>query len=81
MRRAELERLYQLSRAMLMDDETDLNRSTLTPVRDIFHLTQVASYDAELGQTYPEDPTPLKTDRLEQSARLNEDAADGNAVY
>jgi two-component system, OmpR family, sensor histidine kinase KdpD len=80
-RRAELERLYQLSRAMLMDDETDLNRSTLTPVRDIFHLTQVAFYDAELGQTYPEDPTPLRIDRLAQSAQLIADTADGSAVY
>lgn len=80
-RRAELERLYQLSRAMLMDEETDLNRSTLGPIRDIFHLTQVAFYDAEAGRTYPDDPVPLKTDKLEQSALVNEFIADHSAAY
>jgi two-component system, OmpR family, sensor histidine kinase KdpD len=80
-RRAEVERLYQLSRAMLMDEETDLNRSTLAPIRDIFGLEQVAFFDSEGCQTYPADPSPLIRDKLEHTARVNEGTDDEEAVY
>jgi two-component system, OmpR family, sensor histidine kinase KdpD len=80
-RRAEMERLYQLSRVMLMDEETDLNRSTLAPIRDIFGLKQVAFFDSADCQTHPADPSPLIRDKLEHTAQVNEGADDEEAVY
>src|SRR5437868_1211045 len=46
----EIERLYQLSRSLLMDEAGDFNQVALTHIRDIFGLNHVAFYDAEAGQ-------------------------------
>ena len=79
-RRREIERLYQLSRALLMDEAADLNRIALSPIRDIFGLTHVAFYESETARVHSADPGPLTRKDLERSAQLNEPEAQQDAT-
>jgi len=80
-RRSEIERLYQLSRAMLMDEAADITRVALTPVRDIFGLSHVAFYDSNNGQVYPADVGPLSRLQLERVAQSSSIDESGEATY
>lgn len=70
-RRSELERLYRLSRAMLLE-QTDAIESSLAAICEIFGLAQVAFYDSQSGEIYPAAVAPAIREHLEQTARTNE---------
>jgi len=80
-RRSEVERLYQLSRAMLMDEAADITRAALMPVRDTFGLSHVALYDSNSGQVYPADVGPLSPAHLERAAQSSGIDESGDATY
>lgn len=71
-RRREMERLYRLSRAMLMDEAADLDRIALTPIRDIFGLKHVAFYELQTRRMHSGNPGPLTQNDLARSAESNE---------
>ncbi len=57
-RRGEIERLYRLSRAMLMDDTADIVCTALKPAGEIFGLRHVAFYDADSKRVYGSTAEP-----------------------
>ena len=71
-RRREMERLYRLSRAMLMDEAADLDRIALSPIRDIFGLKHVAFYELQTHRMDSANPGPLTEGDLARSAESNE---------
>jgi two-component system, OmpR family, sensor histidine kinase KdpD len=79
-RSMEIERLYRLSRALLMDEETDHDLVALTPIRDIFGLTHIAFYDSETASVLSSDPGPLSMEQLANSAQTDEAFHQGRSV-
>jgi two-component system sensor histidine kinase KdpD len=80
-RRSEVERLYQLSRVMLLDEQTDLTGTALSPIKDIFGLRQVVFYDAESGQVHPlELDAPMRS-HLERAAQLSHSEEMTDTIY
>ena len=58
-RGGELERLYRLSRAMLMDETSDLVRTALVAASEIFGLRHIAFYDSQAMRVYGSTEEPL----------------------
>lgn len=67
-RRSEIERLYRLSRVMLMDDEADLIRAVLAPIADIFGFEHVAFYESDTRFLHSADPGLLNVSDLNRTA-------------
>ncbi len=81
-RRSEIERLYRLSRAMLMDETTDISRTALLPACEIFGLRQIAFFDADSRQIFGStEDSVLSEAELARVAAANEPAVgDGFAM-
>src|SRR5947209_7901295 len=75
--RTETERLYRLSRAMLMDETTELVTTALNPIREIFGLSEVAFFDSDSNQVIGSEEGPLSSDRLAESAASNQSFIQG----
>lgn len=60
-RRNEIERLYSLSRAMLMDETTDVLRTALLAAGEIFGLSHIAFHDMNSGRAYGSTDVPYLT--------------------
>jgi two-component system sensor histidine kinase KdpD len=60
-RRNEIERLYSLSRAMLMDETTDVLRTALLSAGEIFGLSHLAFHDLNSGRVYGSTDVPHLT--------------------
>ena len=72
-RRSEVERLYSLSRAMLMDETTDVLRTALLSAGEIFGLRQIAFHDLDSGHAYGSTHGPnLTAASLAEVAATNE---------
>jgi len=71
-RRSEIERLYLLSRAMLMDERTEISTTALNPIREIFGLSRVAFYESGTGEVYGSREAPAHTEDLLKVAVSNE---------
>jgi two-component system sensor histidine kinase KdpD len=67
-RRNEIERLYRLSRAMLMDESSDLERIALKPIQDVFGFSHVAFYEVEERRMHSSNAGPLRLAELVRSA-------------
>jgi len=74
-RRSDIERLYRLSRAMLMDETTDIARTALLPAGEIFGLRKIAFFDADSRQVFGAvDDMVLSEAALAAVAAANEPA-------
>ncbi|MDQ6665497.1 MAG: DUF4118 domain-containing protein [Acidobacteriota bacterium] len=72
-RRGEIERLYRLSRAMLMDDPSDIVRTALNPASEIFGLRHIVFYDAGSKRVYGSTEEPdLGEPELARVAAMDE---------
>lgn len=80
-RRIEVERLYQLSRAMLLDEVADLTRSALTPIAEIFGLHEVAFLRLEDSSILPVQAGSISKDLLESTAVSGEPRRIGEVSY
>jgi two-component system sensor histidine kinase KdpD len=72
-RRAEMERLYHLSRALMMAESSEVARRLARQVAAVFELRAVAVFDrrtAEVARAGPED-LPLSESRLRDGALQN----------
>jgi len=69
----EIERLYSLSRAMLMDETTDVLRTALSSAGEIFRLHHIVFYDLDSGHAYGSTQGPNLTEaELAKVAASNE---------
>ncbi len=74
-RRGEIERLYQLSRALLLDDASDIARSALPRAGEIFGLRNIAFYDSDSKHIHGSLEEPfLSESELARVAASNEPA-------
>lgn len=74
-RRGEIERLYQLSRALLLEETSDITRIALLRAGDIFGLRNIAFYDADSKHIHGSLEEPfLSESELARVAASNEPA-------
>ncbi len=79
-RRREIERLYRLSRAMLMRESRDLSPTALAPLLDIFELKQVMFYDVESGEVRAAGNGPVSLSEVVQAAQREEETVHGEVA-
>jgi len=77
--RNEIGRLYELSRAMLMDEARDAVRVSVTKTGQILQLRHVAFYDAAANQIYGSlDDSKISQADLVRVAETGERSGDGD---
>lgn len=79
--RNELEKLYELSRAMLMDETRDAIRLSVSKISQILQLTQIAFFDAASGEVCGTLDNPdLARQELIGVAETGEPAGGGDSI-